>query len=216
MPEEPSAIARIRESYDRVADAYAAAIFDELKHKPFDREVLLRFARQTGGWGPVCDLGCGPGQVARFLQEAGAEVFGIDLSPGMVNEARRLNPDIQFREGNMLALPLEDGLLAGIAAFYAIVNLPVELRPAAFHEMARVLTPGGVLLLTFHIGGAVLGVHELWGRPITMQFYTLDKPTILGELEDAGLVIDECLERDPYPPPIEHQSRRAYVFARKP
>lgn len=215
MPGETSAIESIRASYDRVADAYAAAIFDELKNKPFDREVLLRFARATAGRGRVCDLGCGPGQVARFLHEAGADAFGLDLSDGMVAEARKLSPGIEFRQGNMLALPLDDGSLAGIAAFYAIVNLPAELRPQVFGEMARALMPGGLLLLTFHIGGAVLGVRELWGRPITMEFYTLDKATILGELERAGFAIEECLERDPYPPPIEHQSRRAYVFARK-
>lgn len=161
-------------------------------------------------------MGCGPGQVARFLNDAGAEVFGVDLSPGMVTEARRLNPGLEFREGNMLAIPLADASLAGITAFYAIVNLPAGLRPAAFREMVRVLKPGGVLLLTFHIGGEVLGVKELWGRPITMDFYTLDRAAILGELEAAGFVIEECLERGPYPPPVEHQSRRAYVFARKP
>ncbi|HTX75246.1 MAG TPA: methyltransferase domain-containing protein [Terracidiphilus sp.] len=214
MSNQP-AIDDIRSSYDRVADAYAAAIFDELEHKPFDRDVLMRFVRETMG-GTVCDMGCGPGQVARFLDEAGADAFGLDLSPGMVAEARRLNPSLEFREGNMLALPLEDASLTGIAAFYAIVNLPAELRPPVFREMVRVLKPGGLLLLTFHIGGAVLGVRELWGRPITMDFYTLDRAQILGELEAAGFVIEECLERDPYPPPVEHQSRRAYVFARIP
>lgn len=206
----------IRASYDRVADAYAEAIFDELKHKAFDRELLTRFAAETAGLGPVCDMGCGPGQVAHFLHDAGADVFGLDLSPGMLEQARRLNPDLEFREGNMLALDMPDGSLAGITAFYAIVNLPADLRPQAFREMARVLQPGGQLLLTFHIGGEVLGVRELWGRPITMDFYLLDRPTIEGELRSAGFEIVEVLERDPYPPPIEHQSRRAYVLARRP
>jgi len=215
MPEDQTALESIRASYDRVADAYATAIFDELKDKPFDREVLLRFARETTGRGRVCDMGCGPGQVARFLNQAGTDVFGLDLSPGMLVEARRLNPEIEFCADNMTVLEIEDGALAGITAFYAIVNLPAELRPQAFREMNRVLSPGGLLLLTFHIGGEVLGVSELWGRPITMKFYTLDRDVVLSELEDAGFRIEECLERDPYPPPIEHQSRRAYVLARK-
>lgn len=214
MSNEP-AIDNIRSNYDRVAAAYAAAIFDELRNKPFDRDLLTRFAAATSDRGAVCDMGCGPGHVARFLNSAGAEAFGLDLSSGMVAEARRLNPGIEFREGNMLALPLEDNSLAGIAAFYAIVNLPAGLRPPAFREMARVLQPGGLLLLTFHIGGEVLGVRELWGRPITMDFYLLDPAQICGELESAGLAIEEHLERDPYPPHIEHQSRRAYLFARK-
>ena len=215
MQEEPSSVEGIRSSYDRVADAYASAIFDELKHKPFDCELLLRFARETEGRGRVCDMGCGPGQVARFLHQAGADVFGLDLSPGMVAEALRLNPGIEFREGNMLALKLADNELAGIATFYAIVNLSADLRLRSFREMARVLQRGGLLLLTFHVGGETLDVSELWGRPITMNFYLLDREAILRDLVMTGFVIEECLERDPYPRPIEHQSRRAYVFARK-
>jgi SAM-dependent methyltransferase len=216
MTDEGTSIEAIRSSYDRVADAYAGAIFDELKNKPFDCDQLARFAAATTGRGRVCDMGCGPGQVARHLHEAGADAFGLDLSAGMIEQARRLNPAIEFSIGNMLALDLPHGSLAGIAAFYAIVNLPAALRPRAFCEMARVLRPGGLLLLTFHIGGAVLGVKELWGRPITMEFYTLDRATIEVEIGEAGLEIVEVLERDPYPAPIEHQSRRAYLFARKP
>jgi ubiquinone/menaquinone biosynthesis C-methylase UbiE len=114
----------IRESYDRLAEEYTRRIADELQHKPLDRELLDRFANQTKGRGEVCDMGCGPGHVARYLRDAGASVFGLDLSPGMLEQARKMNPDIRFREGNMLALDIRDGALAGIAAFYAIVNIP--------------------------------------------------------------------------------------------
>lgn len=210
-----STIDSIRASYDRVADAYAEAIFDELRHKPFDRDLLTRFASATSGCGRVCDMGCGPGQVARFLREAGADGFGLDLSPGMIEQARRLNPEMEFREGNMLALDLPDESLAGITAFYAIVNLPAGLRPQAFREMVRVLQPAGMLLIAFHVGGKRLPVAELFGRPIEMDFYLLDREVIEAELQSAGFEIVEVLERDPYPPPVEHQSRRAYVFARK-
>jgi ubiquinone/menaquinone biosynthesis C-methylase UbiE len=86
----------------------------------------------------VCDMGCGPGQVARYLHEAGAPVFGLDLSPQMLEQARQLNPGISFREGNMLALDLQDRTLAGIAAFYAIVNIPKDSLPLVFREMERV------------------------------------------------------------------------------
>jgi SAM-dependent methyltransferase len=210
------AIDSIRNSYDRVARAYADAIFDELRHKPFDIDLLGRFASATTGRGRVCDMGCGPGQIARFLHQSGTDAFGLDLSPGMIEQARRLSPAIDFREGNLLALDLHDGSLAGITAFYAIVNLPGDLRRQAFREMARVLQPAGLLLLAFHIGGTRLPVAELFGRPITMDFYFLDRVTVEAELQAAGFEIVEVLERDPYPPPIEHQSRRAYLLARKP
>ena len=205
----------IRESYDRVADEYACRIFDELQHKPLDRELLDRFAAQVLGRGDVCDMGCGPGQVARYLRNAGATVFGLDLSPQMLEQARQLNPDISFREGNMLALDLQDGTLAGIAAFYAIVNLPKESLPLVFREMARVLQPGGLLLLAFHTGDEALHEEELWGRPISMDFFLLPPFAIRRSLEAAGLLVEEIIEREPYAPEVEYQSRRAYIFARK-
>src|SRR4051794_520906 len=93
----------VRGSYDRVAGEYAAHLADELDHKPLDRALLLRFAELVAG-GAVCELGCGPGHVARFLHDAGVAVSGIDLSPRMVEEARKLNPGIDFRVGDMLAL----------------------------------------------------------------------------------------------------------------
>ena len=88
-------------------------------------------------------MGCGPGQVARYLRNAKVDVFGLDLSPRMTQEARRLNPGITFREGDMLALAMTDECLAGIVAFYAIVNFPEAMLPRLFREMARVLKPGG-------------------------------------------------------------------------
>src|SRR4051794_29141951 len=104
-------------SYDRVAEEYARRIFGELEHKPLDRQLLDRFARAVQSLGSACDLGCGPGHVARYLHERGLPVIGVDLSPAMVEVARRLNPGIEFRQGNMLSLDFADGVWGGIAAF---------------------------------------------------------------------------------------------------
>jgi len=209
------AIESVRESYDRLAEEYARRIFDELQHKPLDRALLDRFAAEVRGRGEVCDMGCGPGHVARYLWDAGATVFGLDLSPGMLVQARKLNPGILFREGNMMALDLHDETLAGIAAFYAIVNIPKESLPSVLREMERVLQPGGLLLLGFHYGDEILHENELWGQPISMDFFLFQPPEIRRYLEMAGLVIEEIIERDPCPE-VEYQSRRAYILARKP
>jgi SAM-dependent methyltransferase len=205
----------IGESYDRLADEYSRRIFNELQQKPFDRELLDRFAKEMVGQGEVCDMGCGPGHVARYLRDAGATVFGLDLSPRMLEQARQLNPGISFQEGNMLTLRLRDGALAGIAAFYSIVNIPKDFLPSVFQEMARVLKPGGLLFLAFHVGDEALHETELWGRPISMDFFLFQPPEIQRYLE-AHFVVEEILERDPYAPEVEYQSRRAYIFARKP
>jgi SAM-dependent methyltransferase len=204
----------IRESYDRVAEEYARRIADELRHKPLDRELLNRFAKQTAGQSEVCDMGCGPGHVARYLRDAGASVFGLDLSPGMLEQARKLNPDIPFREGNMMSLDIPDGTLAGVAAFYAIVNIPRKSLPVVFQEIRRVLQPDGLLLLAFHTGDEVLHEDELWGQKISMDFLLFPPSEIKLDLEAAGFAIEEIVEREPYPD-VEYPSRRAYIFARK-
>ncbi|MGI8771547.1 MAG: class I SAM-dependent methyltransferase [Acidobacteriaceae bacterium] len=205
----------IRRSYDRLADEYARRLFNELQHKPLDRELLNRFAAEVAGRGEVCDMGCGPGQVARYLHDVGATVFGLDLSSCMIEQAKQFSPDISFREGNMMCLGLPDGALAGIAAFYAIVNIPQESLPSIFREMERVLRPGGLLLLAFHVGDEILHVDELWGLPVSMDFFLFQAAAIRRDLEAARFQVEEIIERDPYPPDVEHQSRRAYIFARK-
>ncbi len=205
----------IRQDYDRLAEEYARRIYDELQHKPLDRKLLNRFAADMKGRGEVCDLGCGPGHVARYLRDAGATVFGLDLSAGMLEQARRLNPYILFREGNMMALDLHDETLAGIIAFYSIVNIPRESLPIVFREMARVLQPGGQLFLAFHIGDGTTKEEELWGHPISMDFFFFQPSEIRQCLEVAGFAVEEIIEREPYAPEVECQSRRAYMFARK-
>ena len=159
-------------------------------------------------------MGCGPGHVAGYLRDAGASVFGLDLSPGMLEQARKLNPGIPFREGNMLSLNLLDASLAGVAAFYAIVNIPRQSLPIVFREIQRVLRPSGLLLLAFHIGDEVLHEDELWGQKISMDFQLLPPSEIKLDLENAGFHIEEVVEREPYPE-VEYPSRRAYIFARK-
>ncbi len=97
---------------------------------PLDRQLLDRFAASFRDVGPACDLGCGPGHVARYLHEQGVRVCGIDLSPAMIERARRLTPAVEFRQGDMLALDAADESWAGIAAFYSIIHIP-RAGPAA-------------------------------------------------------------------------------------
>jgi SAM-dependent methyltransferase len=209
-------IPTVGENYDRLAGEYTRHVADELRHKPLDRSLLLRFAAELSGRGTICDIGCGPGHVARFLHEAGTEVFGMDISSAMLDQARKLNPMIPFHQGDMLALELPNGTLAGIVAFYAIVNIPEHSLIQVFREMERALEPGGRLLLAFHVGDEHIHVEELWGVTISMDFFLFEPERIQLYLEEAGFAIREVIVREPYPPDVEYQSRRAYIFARKP
>ncbi len=208
-------LSTVQASYDCVADEYARRIFDELQYKPLDRQLLDRLAASVPEGGIICDLGCGPGQIARYLHERGAQVIGIDLSPQMIERARQLNPGLEFRQGNMLALEVEDGVWAGIAVFYSIIHIPRDEVVTALHELKRVLQPGGWLLLAFHLGTEVLHQEEWWEQPVSLDFVFFQAPEMQAYVQAAGFLIEDLVERPPYPE-VEHQSHRAYILARKP
>jgi SAM-dependent methyltransferase len=199
------------DGYDGVARAYADHFFHELDGKPVDRALLDLFAAEVRGRGRVADLGCGPGHLARYLHERGVEVVGIDSSQEMIRVAKQLSPLVPFETGSMLALG--DASFAGLAAFYAIVNLSNEEVPRAFAEMRRVLAPGAALLLWFHLGDERIHLDELLGVAVSLDFYFFSRSFVESSLRAAGLEIDFWLERRPYP--AEHPSTRAYVWARR-
>ena len=201
-------------SYDRVADEYVRRIAGELEHKPFDRQVLDRFADRVPDDGEACEVGCGPGHVAAYLHSRGVRICGVDLSVAMVERARRLNPAIDFRQGNMMALDAADETWAGIVAYYSIIHIPCADVVRALRELRRVLRPGGLLLLSFHIGDDTIHLDEWWGETVSVDFFFYQSAEMAGYLTAAGFEVEEINEREPYPD-VEHQSRRSYIFARR-
>jgi ubiquinone/menaquinone biosynthesis C-methylase UbiE len=205
---------KVQSSYDTIAAEYAKRIYDELKDKPMDRQLLDRFANRVRERGQVCDLGCGPAQIARYLHDRGVDVFGLDLSAAMLVQACRLNPDINFVQGSMLSLGIGSNSLAGIAAFYSIIHIPRGQVITALSEMKRVLRPGGYLLLTFHLGTKTIHEEELWGYAVEFDATLFTTEEMTDYLQTAGMEVEEAIERDPYPE-VEYPSRRGYIFCNK-
>jgi SAM-dependent methyltransferase len=201
--------------YDRVAEAYAERFSGELDHKPVDRRLLDELAAATAGRGPVCDLGCGPGHVAGYLAARGADVFGVDLSPGMVAIARRLHPGLRFEVGDALALELADASLAGVVAFYSLIHLPRAAAPRAAAEIHRVLRPGGLLLVGFHAGAGEVHADEFLGRPVSIDATLYEPDEMAAILAAAGLAVDAAVTRPPIED-LEYPTTRAYVRASRP
>ena len=181
-------------SYDQVAAEYAEKFKDEMDEKPFDCDCLDRLAREVGNLGPICDLGCGPGQIARYLQRQGVDALGVDLSSRMVAEARRLNPEVHFHQGDMLSLPDADASWGGIAAFYCIIHIPREGIVDALREMKRVLKPGGVLLVTFHIGTEIKHLDQWWEKPVDLDFAFYLPEEMETWLKEAGYEEKDIIE----------------------
>ena len=200
-------------SYDRVARHYAAEYFDELSRKPFDRELLDRFAESVSAAGEVCEIGCGPGQIARYLKDRGVHIGGIDLSEKMVAAARSLNADISFARGDMVALDFPDNSLSGIISFYAIIHLKRTDVTRALKEMFRVLEPAGRLLVSFHGGEGELHRDEWYGEPVSIDVTLITHDEMIGYLNAAGFSDAKVVEREPYE--FEYPTRRMYALASK-
>jgi len=207
-------LSEVQNSYDQIAEEYVRRIFNELAHKPLDRQLLDRYAASVRS-GLVCDLGCGPGHISRYLFDRGVSVFGIDLSPRMIEYARQLNPGIEFKQGNMLSLDADDNTWAGIVSFYSIIHIPHEKIAAALKELRRVLQPGGSLLLSFHSGHEVIHLEEWWGIRVSVDVIFFERDEMVDYLKSAGFEIEEVIERPPYEG-VEYPSQRAYIFGRKP
>jgi len=179
----------IRTSYDTVATAYA----DRVQDGPdFEPAALDLFAKLTSGL--VLDVGCGPGRVVGLLHDRGLPVIGIDLSPGMIEVARRDHPGLDYRVGSMTDLDLPDGELTGIISWWSIIHLPRDVLPHAFAEFHRVLAPGGILLMGFHVGtDTTHKTSGYGGLPMNVHVHRWQHEALTEIAVAAGLT--------PYPEP---------------
>ncbi|MFD3557071.1 class I SAM-dependent methyltransferase [Streptomyces goshikiensis] len=140
-----------RAAYDGVVELYASMFADRLETQPFARAMVATFAelvRATGNT-RTADAGCGPGHLTAMLHDLELDAFGLDLSPAMIDHARRTHPSLRFEEARMEALPVEDRALGGVVARYSTIHTPPAELPALLAEQARVLAPGGLLLVSF-------------------------------------------------------------------
>jgi SAM-dependent methyltransferase len=205
-----------RLSYNIIADDYARTYHAELPGMPFERAMLSAFAELVlgAGGGLVADIGSGPGHVTEYLNRLGLNIFGVDLSPGMVAVARRTYPALRFDEGSMTALDLPDSTLAGMVAFYSIIHIPTDGVGQVFAEFHRALAPGAHVLLAFQRGDEARHRSEIFGHEISLDFH-LRQPDLVAELlTQAGFTVRAQLVREPDAP--GEMVPRVLLLARKP
>src|SRR5690348_9575425 len=85
---------RTRTAYDTVAASYAKMLNGSVAESTWERAVLGAYAEVVTG--PVAEVGCGTGRITAHLHSLGVDIRGIDLSPGMIAEARAAYPEISF------------------------------------------------------------------------------------------------------------------------
>ena len=103
--------------------------------------------------------------------------------------------------------------MGGDRSFYSLIHVPRDRVVATLREFRRVLRPRGLLLLAFHIGAEVVHLDEWWGHRVSVDFVFFGSDEVESYLAAAGFEVERSTERDPYPPEVEHQSRRGYILA---
>ena len=202
----------VARGWDARASRYLELFRDEFQSKPYDLAVLDAFAAALPAGARVCDAGCGPcGHVARILSDRGLDVVGIDLSPQCVALARTEQPSLRFETMDMAAMSFDDCVFDGLIAYYALHDQPKSTLPTVFREFARVLRPGGRLLVVVKEGAGEGWIDDPMGLPAPI-FWSAFSPEELRELcVIAGFEAPDCAVRDPFPEEIA--VRRIYLTA---
>lgn len=171
-----------RASYDIVAASYAQLIPDAHDGRPLDAAFMRAFAELTEG--PVCDIGCGTGRITQHLHELGLDVFGVDLSDGMLEQARTLYPHLMFTQGDMTGLDLADDSLGGAVVWYSTVHMPASEVP--WRELHRVVKPGGYLLHAFKLGDRKGHLTHAYGHDVDLHVHWHDLDETVRNATEAG------------------------------
>lgn len=204
----------LRHAHDVLADLYAERLAGLLDTMPIERAILDLFSELTLTLGPeVADVGCGTGRLTPYLAARGLTPRGVDLSPGMIEVARRDHPGFPFEVADLRALPFPDNSLAGVVCWYSLIFLAPPDRAPAFAELARVLRPGGHLVTAFKDGD---GQHRRGGRSaglgVEFDAYWLPTTEMIALGGGAGF---EVVFQGGRPPGEGESCPQGYVLFRK-
>lgn len=204
----------IRKSYDLVGEKYHQLFKDEMTQKEYDREILDEFGQFFDNTSVICDMGCGPsGHIGRYLFDKGLYVFGIDISDTCISIARKVNPKMNFEQGDITHLSLTNESLDGIISYYSIIHTPKEYQEIHFREFNRTLKTGGKIIIVVKQGKTDGYFHELLGFETDIYFAHFTEADIGRYLSENGFKILHIETRKPYE--FEINSFRIYAIGEK-
>ncbi|HUV44719.1 MAG TPA: class I SAM-dependent methyltransferase [Dehalococcoidales bacterium] len=201
MNEKEDTTGRTEHTYDHIAPAYSSRVEELLADSwigEHEKGLLDRFllAVPRSGAG-ILDIGCGNGKDTDYFRRKAAFAVGMDVSRGMLAEARKRVPWGTFCRMDMRGLGFSTGVFDGVWANGCIYHVPKADLPAVFREVIRVLRPSGVFSFNYK-AGAGEGLDDeprsFGGGPRYYAYYRRGEMKTL--LRRAGL---RALELESYP-----------------
>ncbi|MBF4582329.1 class I SAM-dependent methyltransferase [Curtobacterium sp. VKM Ac-2865] len=178
----------VHAAYARRAGEYAEHLGRVSSVHPSDVHLVTTWASCVEG--PLLDAGCGPGHWTAHLAGQGFDVRGVDQVPAFIDHARRADPDGSFTLGSIDVLDEPDDTYGGVLAWYSLIHHDPRTIRRPLDEFARVLRPGGRLLVGFFVGDALEAfdhaVVTAWRWPADL---------LARELEAAGFDVIETHSR---------------------
>jgi len=204
---------KTRRSFNLAAEKYYELFKDEMEQKEYDRMLLDRFASSFNSRSIICDVGCGPGHITRYLFDKGLDVFGVDISEKCIEIARSENPEMRFQIMDMARLDIADESIDGIISFYSIIHTPKRFMHVLFCEFNRVLKKGGKILVVAKKGEEEGYVDELEGFKTRLYFAHFTEEEVKSFLEASGFRVIFVETRQPYD--FEIPIERIYAIGEK-
>lgn len=209
-------------AYDAIADDYADAFTATEAEQSIDLAMIEYFcagvcAAANGRAPQVLDAGCGTGRMLPVLagRMMGCQVTGVDASAQMLRRARQDHPGFGVTQADLTALPLPDHSLDGYFSWYSTIHLDDAGFTRALREAARILRPGGLVLLAFQEGSGVRdigpGLRRL-GHQVTLHRWHRQPAEVQEALTDTGFVPSEILSRAPA---ASESDRQTVIIARR-
>ena len=181
--------AEVGAAYDGRADEYVELLGSVSQMATQDRSTIESWRDATTG--RLLDAGSGPGHWTDVLSVSGRrDVLGVDASARFVATARQRFPYVDLVVGDLAALPVATSSVGGVLAWFTIIHTPPADVPALLAELARVLVPGGSLLLGFVDGEAGMPFDH---TVVTAYHWSAEALGVL--LEAQGLVVERAAAR---------------------
>jgi SAM-dependent methyltransferase len=166
-------------------DAYshdAARYSQDWLDQPPPNDLYALLESHLVPYGKTAEIGCGNGRDAAWLAVHGYEVTGFDAAQGLLAEARRLNPQIAFREATLPSLEAIDETFDNVVCETVIMHLPAEAIPLA----VRILRRNGVLYLSWRVTEG-----EDTRQPDGRLYTAFDPKIVVDALIDCAILLFE-------------------------